>query len=118
VTTCAYWVTWTTYNNVLNSATGYITPKDTLAGRQQEIHAERDRNLEAARKQQQIVGSKALDVQIVMCCTPPLMVNGPVQSHLAAGGRRLTFRFGGHTAMLVNATASERSRPLGGGRFA
>jgi len=32
------------YNNVrLNSAVGYITPKDMLAGRQQEIHAERDR---------------------------------------------------------------------------
>jgi hypothetical protein len=39
------------YNNVrLNSATGYITPKDILAGRQQEIHAERDRKLEYARK--------------------------------------------------------------------
>ena len=43
------------YNNVrLNSATGYITPKDMLAGRQHEIHAERDRKLEAARKQRQI----------------------------------------------------------------
>jgi hypothetical protein len=43
------------YNNVrLNSATGYITPKDILAGRQQEIHARRDRKLEAARKQRQI----------------------------------------------------------------
>jgi transposase InsO family protein len=43
------------YNNVrLNSATGYITPKDMLAGRQQEIHLERDRKLEAARKQRQI----------------------------------------------------------------
>ena len=31
-----------------------ITPKDMLAGRQQEIHADRDRKLEAARKQQQI----------------------------------------------------------------
>src|SRR5690348_4331453 len=42
------------YNNVrLNSATGYITPKDMLAGRQQEIHAERDRKLQAARKQRQ-----------------------------------------------------------------
>jgi hypothetical protein len=31
------------YNNVrLNSAIGYITPKDMLAGRRQEIHAERD----------------------------------------------------------------------------
>ncbi|MGP8259519.1 MAG: transposase [Acidobacteriaceae bacterium] len=42
------------YNNVrLNSAIGYITPKDVLAGRQQEIHAERDRKLEAARQQRQ-----------------------------------------------------------------
>ena len=43
------------YNNVrLNSATGYVTPKDMLAGRPQEIHAERDRKLEVARKQRQI----------------------------------------------------------------
>jgi transposase InsO family protein len=40
------------YNNArLNSATGYITPKDMLAGHQQEIQAERDRKLEAAREQ-------------------------------------------------------------------
>jgi putative transposase len=39
------------YNNVrLNSAVGYLTPKDVLAGRQQEIHAERDRKLAEARK--------------------------------------------------------------------
>ena len=39
------------YSNVrLNSAIGYITPKDMLAGHQQEIHAERDRKLEAARE--------------------------------------------------------------------
>ena len=37
------------YNNVrLNSAIGYITPKDMLAGHQQEIQADRDRKLEAA----------------------------------------------------------------------
>ena len=37
------------YNNVrLNSAIGYITPRDMLAGRQQEIHTERDRKLEGA----------------------------------------------------------------------
>jgi hypothetical protein len=43
------------YNNVrVNSATGYVTPRDMLAGRQQEIHVERDRKLEAARKQRQI----------------------------------------------------------------
>jgi hypothetical protein len=34
----------------LNSAIGYITLKDMLAGHQQEIHAERDRKLEEARK--------------------------------------------------------------------
>jgi putative transposase len=40
------------YNNVrLNSAIGYITPKDMLAGHQQEIQAERDRKLETAREQ-------------------------------------------------------------------
>jgi transposase InsO family protein len=33
---------------------GYITPKDMLGGRQQEIHAERDRKLEEVRKQRQI----------------------------------------------------------------
>jgi hypothetical protein len=38
-------------NNVrLNGATGHITPKDILAGRQLEIHAERDRKLDAARE--------------------------------------------------------------------
>ena len=43
------------YNNVrLNSATGYITPKDMLAGRQQEIHEKLNRKLEAARKQRRI----------------------------------------------------------------
>jgi hypothetical protein len=40
------------YNNVrLNSAIGYTTPKDMLAGYQHEIQAERDRKLEAAREQ-------------------------------------------------------------------
>jgi hypothetical protein len=38
----------------LNSAIGYITPKDMLAGRQQEIHAEKDRKLDEARKKRQI----------------------------------------------------------------
>jgi hypothetical protein len=38
------------YNNVrLNSAVGYITPKDVLSGRQREIHADRDRKLEGAK---------------------------------------------------------------------
>jgi putative transposase len=43
------------YNNVrLNSAIGYITPKDALAARQREIDAELDRKLEKAQKQRQI----------------------------------------------------------------
>ena len=43
------------YNQVrLNSAIGYITPKDLLTGRQQQIHAERDQKLDEARKQRQI----------------------------------------------------------------
>jgi hypothetical protein len=47
------------HNNVrLNSATGFITPRDMLAGRQQDIHAERGRKLEAARKQRRFDGSK------------------------------------------------------------
>jgi transposase InsO family protein len=40
------------YDNVsLHSAIGYVRPSDMLAGRQAEIHAERDRKLEAARQQ-------------------------------------------------------------------
>jgi hypothetical protein len=43
------------YNKVrLNSAIGYITPKDMLAGRQHEIHNERDRKLEKARRERQL----------------------------------------------------------------
>jgi putative transposase len=43
------------YNNIrLNSAIGYVTPKDMLVGRQQEIHVERDRKLAEARQQRQI----------------------------------------------------------------
>jgi hypothetical protein len=43
------------YNNVrLNSAIDYITPKDMLLGRQQEIHSGRDRKLAASRQQRQV----------------------------------------------------------------
>jgi hypothetical protein len=48
------------YNNIrLNSAIGYITPKDMLAGGQQEIHTQRDRKLAAARCQRQISRQQA-----------------------------------------------------------
>lgn len=43
----------------LDSAIGYVTPEDMLAGRQKEIHNERDRKLEVARKQRQIRRQKA-----------------------------------------------------------
>jgi hypothetical protein len=35
----------------LNGAIGYIAPKDMLVGHQQEIQADRDRQLEATREQ-------------------------------------------------------------------
>jgi hypothetical protein len=58
------------YNNVrLNSAVGYVTPKDMLAGRQQEIHDERDRKLEEARNVARCAGR-----------TPPEERRVPVQS--------------------------------------
>ena len=49
------------YNDVrLNSAIGYITPKDMLAGRQQEIHAGRDRKLDEPRNHWQIRSAAGL----------------------------------------------------------
>jgi len=43
----------------LNSAIGYIKPKDMLAGHQQEIQAERDRKLETARQERKIRRQRA-----------------------------------------------------------
>lgn len=43
------------YNTVrLHSAIGYVAPQDMLAGRQAEIHAERDQKLEEGRRQRQL----------------------------------------------------------------
>ena len=43
------------YNTVrLHSAIRFVTPADLLAGRQEEIHAARDRKLEQAREQRQL----------------------------------------------------------------
>ena len=38
----------------LHSAIGYVTPKAMLEGRRKQIHAERDRKLEAARRQREL----------------------------------------------------------------
>ena len=43
----------------LNSAIGYITPNDMLAGRQKEIQAARDRKLEETRRQRRIRRQRA-----------------------------------------------------------
>jgi hypothetical protein len=51
--------------NRSRSATGFTTPEDMLAGRQQEIHAERKRKLDAGPvKNGRFVASKPLDLQI------------------------------------------------------
>jgi hypothetical protein len=57
---CGVWcrVTLTTTNVRLNSATGYITPEDMLAGRHQEIHAERDRKLGSRENSGRFAGSR------------------------------------------------------------
>ena len=46
-------------------AIGYITPRDMLAGRQQEIHAERGRKLGGAEATANSPASKPLDVQLM-----------------------------------------------------
>jgi putative transposase len=48
------------YNHLrLHSTIGYVTPKDMLAGHQQEIQAERDRKLDAAKEQRKNRGQRA-----------------------------------------------------------
>src|SRR5512142_1189412 len=37
----------------LHSAIGYVTPKDMLEGRRTQVHADRDRKLEQARRQRE-----------------------------------------------------------------
>jgi transposase InsO family protein len=54
-----------TYNEQrLHSSIGYVTPKDMLAGRRQQIHAERDRKLEQARKRrEEMVRLRSVSIQ-------------------------------------------------------
>lgn len=63
------------YNNVrLNSAIGYVAPKDRLDGREQEIFQERDKKLESAREerrkrrqQQRLVDGRKENLLLVNC---------------------------------------------------
>jgi hypothetical protein len=43
---------------LLHSATGFISPKDRLAGRRHEIHQARDKKLEDARERRRITHQK------------------------------------------------------------
>lgn len=57
------------YNNVrLHGAIGYIAPTDKLAGREEEIWADRDRKLEAAREErkQRRMAERGLDNQLAV----------------------------------------------------
>jgi putative transposase len=47
----------------LHSAIGYITPADRLAGRQNEIHAARDKKLEAAREHRKLARQTITSIQ-------------------------------------------------------
>src|SRR5690242_5139176 len=49
---CSWWrATWSIQQRPPEQPHGLLTPKDMLSGRQQEIHAERDRKLKEGRKQ-------------------------------------------------------------------
>ena len=64
------------YNRVrLHSALGYVTPQDKLEGRENEIFAERDRKLEAARALRQERRQRAREDQPSGCTLPPSVVN-------------------------------------------
>ena len=87
----------THYNTVrLHSAIGYVTPKDKLDGQDQEIFAERDRKLAAARERRQ----QMRQAQREAPPTPPVVVPRPAIDftavraavHMAAVLQLLGFR--------------------------
>ena len=81
----------------LNSATGYITPNDMVAGRPTRSATGSWRR---RRSDGGFVANKPLDVRMAVAL---LLRIWSVQSpHRRA--RRLNFRFGDHTGTLVNAT--------------
>jgi hypothetical protein len=76
--------TFVTHYNTerLHSALGYVTPHDVLAGRQQTIHDERDRKLEAARERRRLArraqAQRVSDGPPESCATLPTESNPPL----------------------------------------
>jgi transposase InsO family protein len=72
------------YNTVrLHSAIGYVTPQDMLLGRQTEIHAERDRKLEQARRLRQLRRQ-----QVATFLDSPITMTSPEETEAGSAGRQ------------------------------
>ena len=72
------------YNTVrLHSAIGYVTPQDMLLGRQAEIHAERDRKLEQARRLRQLRRQ-----QVATFLDSPSTMTSPEETEAGSAGRQ------------------------------
>ncbi|MFO0938674.1 MAG: hypothetical protein U0798_19400 [Gemmataceae bacterium] len=75
----------------LQSALGYVTPHDVLAGRRDAIHAERDRKFEAVRerrrqsRQAESIRVAPLPVETHATLVSELIPNPPVLSLTAEG---------------------------------
>jgi hypothetical protein len=74
------------YNTVrLHSAIGYVTPQDRLAGRQEEIHAARDRKLEQARSHRQLRRQQTASLRLAHSSTAVTMTS-PGETEAALQG--------------------------------
>jgi hypothetical protein len=70
------------YNDVrLHSAIGYVTPKDRLAGRHQQVGAERDRRLADARERRK--GKRQAQHEQQQLCQPPVTQPRPAIDYAA-----------------------------------
>ncbi len=95
------------YNTVrLHSAIGYVTPKDKLDGRDQAIHAARDRKLAEAREHRQQLRHAARD-------RPPTPPPGPARPALDFAAVRAALTIGA-VLELLGAAPAEHAR---GGQY-
>ena len=75
------------YNTVrLHSAIGYVTPHDMLQGRQAEIHAARDRKLEHARLQRQLLRRQASTTLFAGGMTNRVTMPSPGETEAGSAG--------------------------------